>query len=1415
MYLSPYTMTHGSRSSLVLLLLAVLNCHCIDVFVDQSSTNNDCRSTTYTNPCNDLSASLTWITHASHSLLTIFSGVYTLPELTSYMFLDVRNITIKGINGLVEIVCTDTNSNSSSGIGFISSKNITIQDLSIIGCGSEQKSTARNFTEYELALLPVIATIYFDSCESVTLSSVTVNESIGMAVQMYSTYGTVEIIDCKFSANGPQLNRTNNDTIWGGGVYIEFPFCAPGNNSCSKQNTSSVDISTVSNSKYSIRSSSFVGNVAHDPDINHMILAYHTYHKATGRGGGLSVFFKGKATENMFTIDSCVFSDNSAVYGGGVYIEMQDSAQSNTVTIINSNFTNNRVAYEGAGLLVSYLSLTTLTGDEVKNSSVVLRSNRFERNSFHIDVTHETGGTGLGGGVSYTTTRQPNSDDGSNLNKFSMSDSTFIENYGFIGSGCKISAYSIEDNGYLNPVTIDSILLQSNKIFDEDRVTHSISSLVGSGAMYVSDVPVHFSGSVTFIENHETALSVFNSKIEALENSLLLFLENRGYDGGALALQSGSVLVLNKNVELNFTGNIAFNRGAAIFVSYANPTISVQAQSCFIQYHDINVNPHQWEVQVVFQDNLVRLRGGENRSNAIYSSSLYPCILGQPYGTVDSNFKSQLSEVFCWNENWSYNGNNTASCKEYINTDVSQFEHENISANDSRITIVPGQATALKMIAKDEQGNKINSTIILHPSSMTRGVVVDSAYFYTSDNHVKILNHENASTAVIQLDTVDQLRHVRAMIEVNIAECPPGFKLMGGVCICNETFGGVLRWKYDDHELKAELLSGYWIGKLSRCYENKNESTVVVTHCKYCNFDKVKGGYYELGQDFSSVHNDLCGSNRKGQICSECILDYKPAIDIDNFSCVECNQDEIVKGAFMFFGLDVLVPLLLIIVLGFVNVPLTNGLLHGPIFIAQMITSVVTLNADGVIQYKELGAFAKPFNYYFQEIYIFLYDLFNLEFFMFAQNKCIGLEHFSDVVALHFVTAFIPMGFVALCWLLFMCFDRQSRYDCESKIKTWLKDNISLPNLFATCILLSYTKILVIACYLLTPISLVSYDGHYGNYSHSVLYIDGSVCYSDKGAHFGFSLAVTFIFLIPIPLILMVFRYTSDNQPIGFIESIVKQFQQQFRQKEVEYEALHSSGCSSSCCTGIKSNPDSTHEIEFNCCGRSIQNTIEYKYDCCTPKYVCRYYQQRSRYCPICINVSFNFLDLRWVSGMSFIVRLIMILPYLLAWTTIIRYTIQFSICMFGGILVLIVKPYKRNLYKYVDCNRVEAFSFFNLAFILSLCIYQFHYSTTPGLHLSIWAYILQVILVSIPFIWIAVVYAILVKERHPRLFSYCCRKGSGSPSSAVQSQRSLRASKRQNSEIIPLVDTGSESYEPRSKPIAAATPTGLQRSSF
>ena len=95
----------------------------------------------------------------------------------------------------------------------------------------------------------------------------------------------------------------------------------------------------------------------------------------------------------------------------------------------------------------------------------------------------------------------------------------------------------------------------------------------------------------------------------------------------------------------------------------------------------------------------------------------------------------------------------------------------------------------------------------------------------------------------------------------------------------------------------------------------------------------------------------------------------------------------------------------------------------------------------------------------------------------------------------------------------------------------------------------------------------------------------------------------------------------------------------------------------------------------------------------------------------------------------------------------IIQYSIQFVICSVSSLLVILVRPYKRNLYKYADPNVIEASCLLLLAMIIALTIYQYHYIVTD-IPLSLWAYILHIVLVFIPLLWIIIACVGFLKQR-------------------------------------------------------------------
>ena len=130
-----------------------------------------------------------------------------------------------------------------------------------------------------------------------------------------------------------------------------------------------------------------------------------------GAGGGLSVIFKGVATNNMFVIYSNTFSYNHAVYGGGFYFGFLDSATNNSIF------------------------MSTLK---------CLSNNALPESDQKRDTWYTDGGGGCGKIVIYFSTAA-----GKQSNNVTISNSIFSNNIGLTGGEIEIEV------DYIAPTTIE------------------------------------------------------------------------------------------------------------------------------------------------------------------------------------------------------------------------------------------------------------------------------------------------------------------------------------------------------------------------------------------------------------------------------------------------------------------------------------------------------------------------------------------------------------------------------------------------------------------------------------------------------------------------------------------------------------------------------------------------------------------------------------------------------------------------------------------------------------------------------------------------------------------------------------------------------------------------------------------------
>ena len=86
---------------------------------------------------------------------------------------------------------------------------------------------------------------------------------------------------------------------------------------------------------------------------------------------------------------------------------------------------------------------------------------------------------------------------------------------------------------------------------------------------------------VTITNNNATGLLAYRTVIFVNSNSTSVFHNNTGIDGGGLAMYGESYLVFEENSHLNFTNNMAKQRGGAIYVH-----TQLQNSPCFFQHSE-------------------------------------------------------------------------------------------------------------------------------------------------------------------------------------------------------------------------------------------------------------------------------------------------------------------------------------------------------------------------------------------------------------------------------------------------------------------------------------------------------------------------------------------------------------------------------------------------------------------------------------------------------------------------------------------------------------------------------------------------------------------------------------------------------------------------------------------------------------
>ena len=973
--------------------------------------------------------------------------------IAALVFEDFVHLSIRGAGSMNQT--TINCSTSYSGLTFFNITGLSLSFLQLTNCGAKGNSTVLNPFTHKILILTTA--IYILNCTDVTINNSVLRRSNGTGISIYDTNGQVVIENTDILESF--VRNTNPDLVvgGGGGMFIEFTKCTPGivSNSCIH------DEGHNSNAVYTICNCNFFLNA-----VNATTNSSNIWYWPLSSGGGAFISFASNATNITMKLINCVFQSNYAShYGGGLKVKFQDSVQNNKVSLINTMFSCNKVLSMGGGVQILF---NFNKDNQFLNNNIV----SFTLCDFKNNTAHS------GGGVSILTSQIPLSDTQSAV---TFSNSTWTSNTALYGSAVHImpGVWASETDNHYPLFMFSNTNISSNKVIPITIITTEAKRVVpaaedkrlptwtnGAGAFFCAQINIIFSKITHFLSNNGTALYLSGSIARFKASSQVVFDSNNGTNGGAIALLGQSFLFLQSPSTFSFTNNTARQLGGGI---YFQSTSQNAQEPCFIYsgFRPENSN-------VTFMSN----RAGSGRGHHIYVSSFTSC------------------DAFCENEsiydcigNFFFNDPDNQTATATLPTKFSQN-----SSDIGPLMVFPGLSLPLPLIVTDLENNSVSNVVYeVVLKNKHSQIQTDPEFKYISNNTIKIQGLPQGK-ATLHLDVLST--DISLLMDIILAECPPGYVLENGKCECGAAYYyGILKC-----DSEAFLRYGMWMG---RC---NNTGTKLCT--SFCPFDYCAPGefYQPLPLDALLLEQTICLPTRTGIACGSCKTNYSVYYNSWTFECGK--EDKCHLGVF-FFILSTLIPLtILFLVIIVFDANVVNGW-NGFLFFTQIIP-FLSIHANGMIYFPTL-------TFKVLDSTLFIYTFFNLDFFDYhSLSFCLWKgATVMDILMVRLGCICFALGLVFITVFLLKQHKLAKCFPCLLRRRYTVINGLSA--FFTLC----YARCAWICFRILVPTCL--YDDNFRCLKRVTFY-SGNLEYFG-GAHIPYAIvAITFLmFIVILPAILLLF----------------------------------------------------------------------------------------------------------------------------------------------------------------------------------------------------------------------------------------------------------------------------------------------------
>ena len=461
----------------------------------------------------------------------------------------------------------------------------------------------------------------------------------------------------------------------------------------------------------------------------------------------------------------------------------------------------------------------------------------------------------------------------------------------------------------------------------------------------------------TFEGNYGTPIQVVQSTLNIQGN--VKFVDNSGLKGGALSLEYSRVYIAN-NTQILFENNTAIDTGGAIFVQSSR-----SFTLCFYQFPDFS-HTHNPTIQLLFVNNNAG-RGGSNlygaalRENCIVSSKVAnlsisvferffffndTCALNPNLSPISSDPQrvclcNDDGLPMCADMNYIFLNETRFPGEEFnISAVVVGYEFGTVSSEIyANLSPRPNSTSLMTSLSIQAVGSKKCSNLTYSVHSMLTETLVLSATaasleLYDRSAVLYSINEFNSTKVIPEV-----LLTTPVLINVSINACPPGFKTSAPpiTCDCNALLqnNNIITCIVEDKRGLITRSGTQWLGI-------QNNEILVSKYCPF-NYCKIKTIRIDL------VNADKqCSDQHSGILCGHCQNNY--SMILGSTQCWPCSDDRYLSLLLAFIAAG----FVLVIVIKYLDLTVTNGTLNGLIFYANIVWAdqgmLLPLNSRNLFQ---------------------------------------------------------------------------------------------------------------------------------------------------------------------------------------------------------------------------------------------------------------------------------------------------------------------------------------------------------------------------------------------------------------------------------------------------------------------------------